>query len=53
MMDALENKSLKMGISKTTFLKKVVLCMYLISAGLNAMYEFGCMFGSLMKTLIK
>ncbi len=40
-------------ISEIPFLLKIALCMYIIPAGLNAMYEIGYMFGECIRTFVK
>ena len=38
-------------IEQMPILLKVALCMYIISAGLNAMYDIGYMLGELIRTI--
>ncbi len=50
-MDIKENKSMKDIIFEMPFILKVLICLYIIPAGLNAMYNIGYMVGEFIKSL--
>jgi hypothetical protein len=50
MMDMKETKSMQEIISEIPFILKVSICLYIIPAGLNAMYDFGYLVGKFVKT---
>lgn len=45
--------NLQNNIDKMPMLLKLSLCMYIIPAGLNAMYDIGYMIGEVSKHIIK
>lgn len=52
MMDIKENKSMEEYIKEMPFLLKLAICMYIIPAGLNSLYDFGYMLGKYIKTIL-
>lgn len=48
----MENKSIVEYIKGIPFLLKVALCLYIIPAGLNSLYDFGYMLGGYLKTIL-
>lgn len=48
----MQNKSMAEYIKKIPFLLKIALCMYIIPAGLNGLYDFGYMLGECLKKIL-
>lgn len=51
MMGIKESKSMEEYIKEMPFLLKVALCMYIIPAGLNSLYNLGYMLGEYLRTI--
>lgn len=52
MMNIKENKTIGEYIKEIPFLLKVAICMYIIPAGLNSLYDFGYMLGKYLKVIL-
>ena len=52
MMESMDTKKICEILSSMPFIIKLALCMYIIPAGLNSLYELGYIVGGIIKNII-